>query len=151
MSALRAVYRYWISIVAAAVVVQIALAGYGAFYAADKVSDASINEDTFEDGFGAHIGLGYLIFLATLIAVILALVARPGKKTVLLTVGAAALVFVQILLAQIGTDVPAVGALHPINAFIILGLVGTLAGKQWREKKMGMSSHAAPAPPPAAP
>jgi hypothetical protein len=150
MNALRAVFRYWISIVAAAVVVQIALAGYGAFYAADKVSDSSINEDTFEDGFGAHIGLGYLIFFATLLAVILALVARPGKRPVLMTVGAAVLVFLQIVLANIGESVPAVGALHPINAFIILGLIGTLAGSQWREKKMGMRSHAAPVPPPAA-
>ena len=29
---------------------------------------------------------------------------------------------VQIVLAWIGVEVPAVGALHPINAFIILGL-----------------------------
>ena len=66
-----------------------------------------------------------------------------------MTLGLLALVFVQILLARIGEGTPAVGALHPINAFIILGLVGTLAGGQWREKKMGMSSHAT-APPPAA-
>jgi len=150
MNALRAVYRYWISILALAVVVQIGLAGYGAFYAANKVHDASINEDKFEDGFGAHIGLGYLIFLATVLAVVLALLARPGKRPVLMTVGLLALVMLQIVLAWIGGDVPAVGALHPINAFIILGLVGTLAGSQWRGKKMGMGSHAAPAPPPAA-
>jgi hypothetical protein len=150
MNALRAVFRYWISIVALAVVAQIAFAGYGAFYAADKVSDSSINEDTFEDGWGLHIGFGYLLFFATLLAVILALLARPGKRPVLMTVGAAVLVFVQIALAQIGEKVPAVGALHPLNAFIILGLIGALAGSQWREKKMGMGSHAAPAPPPAA-
>jgi hypothetical protein len=148
MNALRAVYRYWISLVALAVVVQIGLAGYGAFYAAHKVSDASINEDTFEDGFGAHIGLGYLIFLLTIIAVILVLLARPGKRPVLMTLGLLALVFVQILLAQIGESVPALGALHPINAFIILGLVGALAAGQWRAKKMGMGS--APGMPPPA-
>ena len=147
MNALRAIYRYWISIIALAVVVQIGLAGYGAFYAADKVSDASINEDTFETGFGAHIGLGYLIFLLTIVAVILALLARPGKRTVLMTVGALALVFLQIVLASIGESVPAVGALHPINALLILGLTGSLAGSQWREKKMGMSAQAAPAVP----
>jgi hypothetical protein len=128
MNALRAVFRYWISILAAAVVVQIALAGYGAFYAADKVSDSSINEDTFQEGFDPHIGLGYMIFPVALIAVVLALLARPGKRTVLLTVAAAVLFFLQILLAQVGEGTPVVGALHPINAFIILGLVGTLAG-----------------------
>jgi hypothetical protein len=147
MNVLRAIYRYWMSLLTLVVVVQIGLAGYGAFYAADKVSDASINEDTFEDGFGAHIGLGYLIFLLTIIAVILVLLARPGKRPVLMTLGLLALVFVQIVLAQIGESVPALGALHPINAFIILGLVGTLAGGQWRARKMGMSSHTAPSPP----
>ena len=147
MNALRAIYRYWISIIALAVVVQIGLAGYGAFYAADKVSDTTIDEDTFETGFGAHIGLGYLIFLLTIVAVILALLARPGKRTVLMTVGALALVFLQIVLASIGESVPAVGALHPINALLILGLVGSLAGSQWREKKMGMSSQATPVAP----
>jgi hypothetical protein len=148
MNALRAVYRYWISIVALAVVVQIGLAGYGAFYAADKVSDTTIDEDTFETGFGAHIGLGYFIFLGTVLAVIFVLLARPGKRVVLMTVGLLALVFLQIVLASIGESVPAVGALHPINAFIILGLVGALAVGQWRARKMGMGS--APGMPPPA-
>lgn len=146
MSALRTVYRYWISIVTAAVALQIAFAGYGAFYVADKAHDASINEDTIEDGFGLHIGFGYLIFLATVLAVILALLARPGKRTVLLTVGALALVIVQIVLAWIGGEVPAVGALHPVNAFIILGLLGSLTAGEWRARKMGTTAPAAPPP-----
>ncbi|MEP6910152.1 MAG: DUF6220 domain-containing protein [Actinomycetota bacterium] len=149
MRALRAVYRYWISIVTAVVVVQIGLAGYGAFYAADKVNNSTIDENTFEDGFGAHIGLGYLIFLLVVVAVILALIARPGKRFVLMTIGALVLVFVQIVLAQIGESVPAVGALHPINAFIILGLLGTLTVRLWLARKMGRGgSTAAPAPAP---
>ena len=41
MNALRTIYRYWISILALAVIVQIAFAGYGAFYAANKVSDTT--------------------------------------------------------------------------------------------------------------
>jgi hypothetical protein len=149
MNALRAIYRYVISILAAAVVVQIAFAGYGAFYAADKVSDTSINEDIFNEGFDPHIALGYMLFPAALIAVVVALIARPGKRTVLLTVGAAVLFFLQIVLAQIGEGTPVVGALHPINAFLILGLVGTLAGSQWRARKMGMSSGPAPGGSPA--
>ncbi len=40
------------------VVLQIAFAGYGAFYAAHKLEDegSSITDKTFEDGFGIHIG-----------------------------------------------------------------------------------------------
>jgi Family of unknown function (DUF6220) len=147
MNALRAVYRYWISILALTVVTQIAFAGYGAFYTVEKVHDASINEDIFDDGWGLHIGFGYLVFLGAVLAVILALLARPGKRVVLMTVGLLALVIVQIVLAWIGGSVPAVGALHPINAFIILGLTGTLAGSQWRARKMGMTSDVAPAAP----
>jgi len=70
MSAMRTVYRFWITIVAAAVVLQIAFAGYGAFYSAHKVADATINEDTFDEGWGLHVGFGYLVFLLTLVAVI---------------------------------------------------------------------------------
>ena len=50
-------------------IAQIAFAGYGAFYSADKVADAAIDEDTFDDGWGLHVGFGYLVFLMTLIAV----------------------------------------------------------------------------------
>jgi uncharacterized membrane protein len=151
MSAFRTIYRYWISILVAAVVAQIAFAGYGAFYAVEKVSDASSDEDTVEEGFGLHIGVGYLILLGVALAVILALLARPGKRTVLLTVGALVLMIVQIALAQIGEDVPAVGALHPVNAFVILGLLGSLAAQEWRMHKMGGGMGARPEPPPATP
>lgn len=150
MNALRTVYRFWVSILAAAVVVQVALAGYGAFHAVKKVSDSSIDENTFEDGFGAHSALGYLIFLGVILAVILALLARPGKRTVLLTVGALVLMIVQIVLAWVGGEVPAVGALHPVNALIIVGLLGSLAVGEWRARKMGMGSHTASAASPPA-
>ncbi len=146
MSALRTVYRYWVSILAAAVVVQVALAGYGAFYAVKKVADNPIDENTFADGFAVHAGFGYLIFLGVLIAVILALLARPGKRTVLLTVGALVLMIVQILLAWIGSEVPAVGALHPVNALILVALIGSLAASEWRANKMRMAPPAAPPP-----
>ncbi len=149
MSAFRTVYRFWISILAVAVLVQIAFAGYGAFYATEKVHDASIDEDIFEEGFGFHIGFGYLILLGVLLAVIIALLARPGKRTVLLTVGAFGLVILQILLAWTGGTVPAVGALHALNALLIAGLLGSLAAQEWRMHKMGGGMVARPEPPPA--
>ena len=151
MSALRTIYRFWISILAVAVLVQIALAGYGAFYAANKVSDTTIDEDTFSDGFGPHAALGYLIVLGALLAVILALLARPGKRTVLMTVGAFGLVIVQVILAWVGFDVPAIGSLHPLNALAIAALLGSLAAQEWRMHKMGGGIGARPEPPPATP
>jgi hypothetical protein len=147
MNAFRTVYRFWISIVAVAVLVQIAFAGYGAFYATEKVHDATIDESTFEDGFGLHLGLGYLILLGVLLAVIIALLARPGKRTVLLTVGALGLMILQVLLAWTGGTIPAIGALHAVNALLIAGLVGSLAGQEWRMKRMGVGMEAQPEPP----
>ena len=147
MSALRTVYRYWISLLALAVVVQIGLAGYGAFNAAEKVSNNPIDEEMFEDGFSAHGALGFFILLGVLLAVIIVLFARPGKRTVWLTVGALGLMILQFVLAGIGGDVPAIGALHPVNAVVILALLGSLAASEWRASKAGMSSQAAPAPP----
>ena len=69
MKAFRAIYRFWVTILTAAVVVQIAFAGYGAFDTAHNVdgSGKTIDEDSFEDSFGPHIGFGYIIFLGTLV------------------------------------------------------------------------------------
>jgi hypothetical protein len=60
MKAFRAIYRVWVTILTAAVVLQIFFAGAGAFDTADKVSSEGgiVDEDSFEDSFGPHIGLG---------------------------------------------------------------------------------------------
>ncbi len=43
------------------------------------------------------------------------------------------LLIVQVLLAWAGLEVPGVfGALHPLNAFLILGAVGALTMREWR-------------------
>ena len=70
---MEAVYRVWAAIVAAAVVIQIGFAGYGAFYVANKVDDAPVNDDTFMDGWGLHAGFGYLVILLALVFVLIAL------------------------------------------------------------------------------
>jgi heme A synthase len=151
MTALRSIFKWWVAILFFGVLLQIAFAGYGAFYAADKVDGGTIDEDTFSDGFGLHTGFGYIIFLGALLLVILALLARPGKRRVWHSVAILGLVILQVLLAWFGYGVPAVfGALHPLNAFVIVGAVGSLAAMEWKKGRMGMGDRAAPAPPPAA-
>jgi hypothetical protein len=127
-----AVYRVWAAIVVAAVVVQIGLAGYGAFYTANKVEDASINQDIFDDGWGIHAGFGYLLLLAGLLLVLIALGARVGRRRVLQALGLFGLLILQMLLAWFGFEVPVIGILHPINAFLILGLALSIAFDAWR-------------------
>ena len=129
---MEAVYRVWAAIVAAAVVVQIGFAGYGAFYVANKVDDAPVNDDTFMDGWGLHAGFGYLVVLLGLIFVLIALAARVGRPRVLRTLGLFGLMILQVLLAWFGFEIPFIGVFHPINAFLLLGLSGSIAYEAWR-------------------
>ena len=147
MSVFRTLYKYWVSILTAAVVVQIFFAGYGAFDTADKADGGIVDEDSFEDSFGPHIGLGYLIFLGTIVLLLLSFGAR-GKQRILRSVAVVVLVVIQILLAWTGAAAPyAAGALHPINAFIILGLLGSITYREWKVERMAPREPAVAAPP----
>jgi len=128
---MSAVYKFWASLMALAVVVQIGLVGVGAFHAANQ-SDKhkTITDDTFGSWFGPHIALGYLLVPAALILVILSLIARRGRiKWSLIAFG---LFIVQVLLAWLAFGVPALGFLHPINALLILATLSWIVHREWR-------------------
>ena len=129
------VYRWWAAILTLAVVVQIGFAGYGAFNAAEKIEDNdSISKKAFEDGWDPHTGFGYIVFLGAVLLLILALVSRLGRRGVLWALAVPLLVALQIVLAWIGESVGQLGFLHPINAFVILGVLGSLTGRLWRAR-----------------
>jgi hypothetical protein len=139
VQALRTIYRYWITVIWLAVVAQIAAAAYGAFYAAQKLGDQTgsdeqkkISEEVFDHGFGFHTGFGYLIFLATVLLLLVALAARLGKRRILFALAVPVAVAVQIVLAWISEDVHGVGILHGLNALVVFGLTGYLTGQEWR-------------------
>jgi len=143
MNAFRAIYRFWVSLVTLAVVLQIAFAGYGAFDTADKVDGGTVDEDSFEDSFGPHIGFGYLIFLATIVLLLLSFGAR-GKQRILRSFAVVVLLVIQILLAWTGGSAPYIfGALHPLNAFIILGLLGSISYREWKVEQRAFAEPAA--------
>jgi uncharacterized protein DUF6220 len=152
MGALRTIFRYWLWVLFAMVVLQIAFAGYGAFDTVSKTDNGgSVDEKSVEDSFGLHAGFGYLVLLAGLLTLILALVARPGRQRVLHALVIFVLLIVQVLLAWFGFEVPGVfGALHPLNAFLILGAVGALAMREWRGDGMSRTTAEPVAPPPSA-
>ena len=146
MNAFRGIYRVWATILTAAVVLQIFFAGYGAFDTADKVSSsgAVIDEDSLEDSFGPHIGFGYLIFLGTLVFLLISFGARDRKRSYR-ALGVVGLVVLQIVLAWTGEGVPYVfGGLHPLNAFVILGFLGSITYREWKGAR-AESTEAAPA------
>ena len=138
---MRAIYWAWSMVVFAAIVVQVGLAGYGAFYAANKLDDegSTIDEDVFFDGFGAHALVGYLVLLAGLIFLVLGVIAgigrwRLGRHGVLFL-----LLVLQMFLAWFGFEVPVIGFFHPVNALVIFALAGWIAWDEWRLRRAGTS------------
>jgi hypothetical protein len=127
----RTLYWAWSMILFAAIIVQIGLAGYGAFYAANKLEDegSTIDEDVFFDGFEFHAGFGYLVILIGLIAGIGKW--RLGRHGLLFL-----LLFIQLWLAWIGFELPfPIGFLHPINAVLIAGISGWVAWDEWKLRR----------------
>jgi heme A synthase len=60
------------------------------------------------------------------------------------------LLIVQVLLAWFAYGVPGVfGALHPLNAFLILGGVAALTMREWRGEKVSRTTPEPVTPPPA--
>ena len=140
-AALRAVLRYATLLVFLAVVAQVSLAAYGAFYTADKLGDQSgpdekkiINEKMFDHGFSPHTALGYVIFIATVVLFLIALGARVGRPLIWQYLALPVLVIVQILLAYASEAVHGIGILHGINALVIFGLTGSLTFAEFRRR-----------------
>ncbi len=139
MQAARTVYRYWITLLWLAVVVQIMAAAYGAFYSADKLSSQSgpdegrtISETVFDHGFAFHSALGYFIFLGSLVLLVIALLARLGKRGAWLAAAVPIAVAVQIVLAWASEGTHAIGVLHGLNALFIFALTGFLTREAWQ-------------------
>jgi hypothetical protein len=139
---LSSAFRIWSSLVSLAIVVQVGLAAYGGFHAVDESDDkGTIGKNAVSDGFSAHAALGYIIFLAAIVLLVLAFLARsegPWRpKWSGLVLG---LIVVQILFAWLRGGVAWLGVLHGMNALAVAGFAGSLAGREWAAHR------AAPAP-----
>src|SRR5215475_3423349 len=115
MGAFRGIYKYFVSLMAIAVVVQIGLAGFGAFDAANKLSDTgtTIDQDSFDRSFDPHAGLGSLIVISGLVLLLISFGTRDGRR-----MKRAGIIFgllvLQLILAWTGASVPyLLGVLHP--------------------------------------
>jgi hypothetical protein len=133
VEALRAVYRIWSSLIAAAVLVQIGAAGYGAFYSSshEQHTTSVLTHKQFDHGWNFHSALGWITVYGILIALLLALIARVGRPRIWWQLGLAVAGVLQIVFALVGEKHPAVGVLHPLNALVIAAVAGQIAGREW--------------------
>jgi hypothetical protein len=110
-------------------VVQIFLAGLGVFSLQGQELGA-----TGETAFNPHRNLGFGMGGLALIILILALIARPGARSIVLAVVMFLLAFLaQSLLGGLGEDTPVFGGLHALDGLAILGIAGFL---YWSSRRL---------------
>jgi len=130
----KAVYKWWATLVFAVIVVQIGLAGYGAFYVVDKTDNGgTVDEDTVSKGFDPHVAWGYTVVgLSLVIFLIIGLIAGVGRWRL----GRHGLLFglfiLQIALAIGGYGAAAVGFFHPLNALVMFAVSASVVYSVWR-------------------
>jgi hypothetical protein len=103
------------------IIVQVFLAG------------AAIKQLGGSDSFASHADFGYTwVGLAALALLLTAIVARIGRRSILITLGLLALYVIQTLLPAARASFPAMAALHPVNAMLLFGLAIWYALRAWR-------------------
>jgi len=135
LATMSKLFRWLTSILFAAVVIQVGLAGYGAFDAIHKAKSAPVGKKALEDSFGAHGVFGYLVLLVMLIAFVLAAAGGLGTAKNKWTGAILVLGLLQAVLGAVSPAVPLLGFLHGINALAIYAAVALLAHKTWTEDK----------------
>ena len=102
--------------------VQIFLAGLGVFNLDGQELGAK-----GETAFDPHRNLGFAMGGLALIILVLALIARPGARAIILSAGLFLLAFLaQSLLTGLAEDSPAFGGLHALDGLGILAIAGFL-------------------------
>jgi len=146
MRVFRAIYRVWVTILTAAVVLQIFLAGFGLFDAYGKLNNGrTIDSDSFDHSMNEHTFFGYMIFLGALVLLFISFGTRDRRR-VYRSLGVVGLVFLQIWLALFGWNVPYIaGGLHPLNAFVILAFLASITYREWKGRSESVETAAAAA------
>jgi hypothetical protein len=127
---MRATYRIIGLLIALAVVVQASAIAFGTFGIINEIDRGTVltsNSDSPNFGPALHAINGTMVIpvlsLALLVVSFFAKVRRGIRWALLIFM----VVVVQIFLAFFSFDTPAVGLLHGVNAFVILGLALTAA------------------------
>jgi hypothetical protein len=133
----RSILRYAYPLYVLLIILQIYFAGEGIFGARD--SDTAIEDAKQLD---LHRDFGWFISQpGALLLLIIALLAwLPGTRLRALSIVFPILLIVQSLLPEPSRWI---AALHPVNAFILLGMAGYLSWALWRGEALGAEERAA--------
>jgi len=113
----------WLAwLIVAAILVQVWLAG------------SAIPQLGGNGNFMNHQSFGYLIGLLFLVQLVVAVLARPGRRIVGIAAGLLVLYVIQSSLPYMDPGLPAVAALHPVNALVMFGVQIWYARQAWRER-----------------
>ena len=125
----RSILKYFVPLIVLVLILQVYFAGEGIFGA--RASDATIEDSKELD---LHRGVGFILTnpVALLLLIVALLAWLPDKRLRIISIVLPFLLFIQMLLAEGGRWV---AALHPVNAFLLLGLLGYLASRLWRGER----------------
>jgi hypothetical protein len=134
VQALRAIYKYFSALLFLGVLVQIGFAGYGAFFVSASLDDkdSTLGHEAFDHAWRFHSDFGYIVVYATVLALLLGLLARLGRPRIWWALGLAVSGVLQMFLAYLGEDHAKAGFLHPLNALVLFSLSGLIAHRAWR-------------------
>jgi hypothetical protein len=131
---MRAVYRWWTAIVLAGVLIQIGLAGYGAFYTVDKADKAgeTISHHGIDHGWALHSAFGTIVIGLGILLIPIGFAAKVDRERKRMSVVIGVLMVVQLFLAVLGGAWAPGGFLHPLNAIAIVAVTGITARREWK-------------------
>jgi hypothetical protein len=127
----------WVVLIGAAL--QFFLAGLAVFRAKPHGSDKLFESSAFDP----HRVVGDALILATFAILVLAIV---NREQVRIAGALFVLMLVQYGLAAAGDSVAALGALHPVNGLLVLGLAHLVARGPGGHDRRGRRERAAPEP-----
>jgi Family of unknown function (DUF6220) len=118
-------YRWLLLLFLVAGAVQIFLAGLGVFH----LHAYGLDDPAGDSALDPHRTLGFAMGGVALLILVLAFVARPGARQVILA-GVLVLetAFLQSLFAGLGDDSPVWGGLHALDGVLAIGVAGYLYG-----------------------
>jgi hypothetical protein len=118
---MRRVYQVICHIIAACVIIQAAVIAWSTFAILNTTGEgAALSEDNVPVGFLVHSVVGQMIIpVLSLALLVVALIARAG---IMWSVWLLVAVLVQVFLGYSSFELPGLGLIHGVNAFVVLAL-----------------------------